>query len=108
MNVYDRVVPNQAVETLCVLAAGVIIVFGCEFVMRNLRTSFVVIAGKNADVIIASRLLQHLMSTRMDAQPAFPGAMANNTRDYESLREVLNHCTLLARVRPQFITLSTC
>src|SRR3546814_10368790 len=64
MNVYDRVVPNQAVETLWVLAAGVIIVFGFEFVMRNLRTYFVDIAGKNADVIIASRLLEHLMSTR--------------------------------------------
>ena len=38
MNVYDRVVPNNAMETLWVLAIGVLTVFGFEFVMRNLRT----------------------------------------------------------------------
>src|SRR3546814_8412991 len=64
MNVYDRVVPNQAVETLWVLAAGVVIVFGFEFVMRKLRTYFVDVAGKNDDVIIARRLLEQLISDR--------------------------------------------
>ncbi|MFQ6018932.1 MAG: cysteine peptidase family C39 domain-containing protein, partial [Kiloniellaceae bacterium] len=57
MNVYDRVVPNNAIETLWVLALGVATVFVFEFIMRNLRTYFVDVAGKNADVIIASRLL---------------------------------------------------
>ncbi len=105
MNVYDRVVPNQAIETLWVLAIGVITVFGFEFVMRNLRTYFVDIAGKNADVIIASRLLEQLMSTRLDAKPASTGAMANNLREFESLREFFTSGTLVALVDLPFIFL---
>jgi len=105
MNVYDRVVPNQAVETLWVLAAGVVIVFGFEFVMRNLRTYFVDVAGKNADVIIASRLLEQLMATRLDSKPASTGAMANNLREFESLREFFTSGTLVALVDLPFIFL---
>ena len=105
MNVYDRVVPNQAIETLWVLAAGVVTVFGFEFVMRNLRTYFVDVAGKNADVIIASRLLEQLMSTRLDSKPASTGAMANNLREFESLREFFTSGTLVALVDLPFIFL---
>jgi ATP-binding cassette subfamily C protein LapB len=105
MNVYDRVVPNQAVETLWVLAAGVVTVFGFEFIMRNLRTYFVDVAGKNADVIIASRLLEQLMSTRLDSKPASTGAMANNLREFESLREFFTSGTLVALVDLPFIFL---
>ncbi len=105
MNVYDRVVPNQAIETLWVLAAGVVTVFGFEFVMRNLRTYFVDVAGKNADVIIASRLLEQLMATRLDAKPASTGAMANNLREFESLREFFTSGTLVALVDLPFIFL---
>ncbi|WP_420347590.1 type I secretion system permease/ATPase [Pelagibius sp.] len=105
MNVYDRVVPNQAIETLWVLAIGVLTVFGFEFVMRNLRTYFVDIAGKNADVIIASRLLEQLMSTRLDSKPASTGAMANNLREFESLREFFTSGTLVALVDLPFIFL---
>jgi len=105
MNVYDRVVPNNAVETLWVLAIGVATVFGFEFVMKNLRTYFVDIAGKNADVIIASRLLEHLMATRMDCKPPSTGAMANNIREFESLREFFTSGTLIALVDLPFIFL---
>jgi ATP-binding cassette subfamily C protein LapB len=105
MNVYDRVVPNQAIETLWVLAIGVTTVFGFEFVMRNLRTYFVDVAGKNADVIIASRLLEQLMSTRLDSKPASTGAMANNLREFESLREFFTSGTLVALVDLPFIFL---
>ena len=105
MNVYDRVVPNNALETLWVLALGVGTVFVFEFIMRNLRTYFVDTAGKNADVIIASRLLEQLMSMRMDNKPPSTGAMANNLREFESLREFFTSGTLVALVDLPFVFL---
>ena len=82
MNVYDRVVPNNAVETLWVLAIGVATVFTFEFIMRNMRTYFVDVAGKNADIIIASRLLERVMAMRLDQKPPSTGALANNQREF--------------------------
>lgn len=105
MNVYDRVVPNNATQTLWVLAIGVGTAYLFEFVLRNLRTYFVDVAGKNADVIIASRLLQQLMSIRMEAKPPSVGAMANNLREFESLREFFTSGTLAALVDLPFIFL---
>ncbi|MCP4041220.1 MAG: type I secretion system permease/ATPase, partial [Gammaproteobacteria bacterium] len=38
MNVYDRVVPNNAVETLLVLAGGTLMAVGFEFLARTMRS----------------------------------------------------------------------
>ena len=105
MNVYDRVVPNNAVETLWVLAIGVATVFAFEFIMRNMRTYFVDVAGKNADIIIASRLLERVMAMRLDQKPPSTGALANNLREFESLREFFTSGTIVAIVDLPFIFL---
>jgi ATP-binding cassette subfamily C protein LapB len=105
MNVYDRVVPNNAVETLWVLAIGVATVFVFEFIMRNMRTYFVDVAGKNADIIIASRLLERVMAMRLDQKPPSTGALANNLREFESLREFFTSGTIVAIVDLPFIFL---
>ena len=73
MNVYDRVVPNNALETLWVLAAGVVTVFLFDFLLRNLRGYFVDSAGKMADVKLASRIFEHVLGIRMAARPASAG-----------------------------------
>ena len=105
MNVYDRVVPNNAVETLWVLAAGVLTVFGFEFVMRNLRSYFVDMAGKSADVIIASNVLAHIMAMRLDHKPPSTGALAAHVREFESLRDFFTSGTLVFFVDLPFIFL---
>ena len=105
MNVYDRVVPNNAVDTLWVLAAGIGIALVFDFMLRNLRSYFCDVAGKNADVILASRLMQHIMSLRLDDKPDSTGTMANNLREFESLREFFSSTTLLALIDLPFLLL---
>ncbi|WP_052742019.1 type I secretion system permease/ATPase [Kiloniella litopenaei] len=105
MNVYDRVVPNGASATLAVLAIGVTTVFLFEFIMKNLRTYLVDVAGKNADVIIASRLLEQLMAMKLSSKPPSTGAMANNLREFESLRDFFTSGTLVALIDLPFIFL---
>ncbi len=105
MNVYDRVVPNNAMETLWVLAFGVTLVFLFDFILRMLRSYFVDVAGKNADVIIASHLLQHVTGMRLDNRPESSGTLANNLREFESLREFFSSSTLLAVVDLPFVVI---
>ncbi len=105
MNVYDRVVPNNALETLWVLAVGVCIAYVFDFLLRLLRGYFVDMAGKKSDVILASRLLQHVMAIKMDHKPDSTGSMVNNLREFESLREFFSSTTLLSLVDIPFLVL---
>src|SRR5690625_7047387 len=58
MNVYDRVVPNNALETLWALAVGVVLVYVFDLILKNLRSLFVELAAKRTDVILSARLFE--------------------------------------------------
>lgn len=47
MNVYDKIVPNLAFDSLWVLAIGVSLIFSFDLIIRQLRSYFIDIAGKN-------------------------------------------------------------
>ncbi len=106
MNVYDRVVPNNAVDTLWVLAIGILLAYGFDFLLRNLRSYFVDVAGRNADVVLSSRLVQKVLTMRMDAKPESTGALVNNLREFESLREFFSSSTLLAFIDLPFLVIA--
>jgi len=105
MNVYDRVIPNNAMETLWALAIGIAIAYVFDFLLKNLRSYFVDVAGRNADVIIGSRIMNHLMSARLDHMPESAGAVANNIREFESLREFFGSSSLVALIDLPFLFL---
>jgi len=94
MNVYDRVLPNNAVETGWVLAGGVATVFLLDFLLRNLRAIFIDHAGKRADVVIACRIFDHLLDMRLSHRPASAGSMASTMREFESVRDFFTSATL--------------
>ncbi len=103
MTVYDRVVPNDAVETLWVLAAGVGCVYLFDFLLKHLRGYFIDMAGKRADVILASRIFEQVLDMRMAARPASAGAFANTLREFETLRDFFTSATLAAVVDLPFV-----
>ncbi len=94
MNVYDRVVPNQAKETLWVLAIGVCIVLVFDFVLRLLRARFIDIAGKKADVILSSMLFQRIMGMKLSARPKSVGVFAHNFREFDGVRDFITSATI--------------
>ena len=94
-NVYDRVVPNRAFETLWVLAVGVSIVFFFDFLLRSLRAYLVDVAGRGVDIRVSSGLFQQVLGARFAFKPASAGEFASNLRDFESLRDFLTSATLV-------------
>jgi len=105
MNVYDRVVPNHAVETLWVLAIGISVAYIFDFLLKILRTHFVDVAGQNADVLLSGALLDKVLTMRLDAKPESTGALVNNLREFESLREFFSSSSLLALIDLPFLFL---
>lgn len=103
MNVYDRVIPNNAVETLWTLAVGIFIAYFFDFLLRSLRSYFVDVAGRNADVVLSSKLVRKVLSMRLDFKPESTGALVNNLREFEALRDFFSSSTLLACIDVPFL-----
>lgn len=105
MNVYDRVVPNNAVETLWVLAIGVAIVYGFDLLLRALRGYFIDIAGRKSDVILSAMIFERVLGIRMMDRPVSVGAFANNLREFESVRDFITSATISTLVDLPFVVL---
>ena len=96
MNVYDRVVPNQAFETLWVLALGLLIMLLSDLVLRTMRGRFVDLASSRADVKLSAFIMERVLGTRMEQRPASAGSFASNLRAFESVRDFIGSATVVA------------
>ncbi len=105
MNVYDRVIPNKAYETLWVLSIGVLVANIFEFVARLIRARLTDVAGKKADLIISSALFRRVMAMDLAEKPASSGSYASNLRDFEAVRDFMTSASLLALVDLPFVFL---
>jgi len=96
MNVYDRVVPNQAYVTLWSLAIGVAFAMLMEAVSRHVRAHVLDTAGKKADLVLGSLLFRQALAIRMERRPASAGSFAHRLREFESVRDFATSATLSA------------
>ena len=94
MNVYDRVVPNRALETLWVLALGIVLVVGVDFVLRTLRGYFIDLASARIDMQLSAKIMERVLGVRMEARPAAVGSFASNLRSFESVRDFITSATV--------------
>ncbi|WP_334022365.1 type I secretion system permease/ATPase [Alteromonas sp. S015] len=98
MNVYDRVVPNAALETLWALAIGVLLILAADFLLRMLRQYFVELAASRLDVTLSAKIMEKVLSINLANKPAKSGAFINSLHSFESIRQFFGSVTLVALV----------
>lgn len=105
LNVYDRVIPNSAFETLWVLSIGITVVYLFSTLMQGLRGYFVDEAGKKANLKISSTLLQKVLGLRLEARPQSIGSFSNNLREFETILEFITSFSITALIDLPFVAL---
>jgi ATP-binding cassette subfamily C protein LapB len=96
MNVYDRVVPNHATDTLWVLSVGLALVLISDLILRVTRGRFVDLASSRADVKLSAYIMERVLGTRMEQRPISAGSFASNLRAFESVRDFISSATVVA------------
>jgi len=94
MNVYDRVIPNNAIDTLWVLAIGVMIVLVFDGILKFMRTYFIETAGKKSDILISSKLFEHILGLRNEVSPTSAGSFATHFKEFDSIRNFITSSVL--------------
>ena len=103
MVVYDRVVPNEAIESLIALSIGVMIALGFDFITKSLRANFIDRASKRADARMSRMVFDKILTLRLDAGNQSSGGVASVVREFDMLREFFTSATLVAIVDLPFI-----
>ena len=103
MVVYDRVVPNNATESLIALTVGILIAISCDFVIKSLRAQFIDKAGKGADIKMSRMIFDKIINMKLDTRQRKSGALATIVREFDTLREFFTSATLVAVVDLPFI-----
>lgn len=105
MNVYDRVVPNNAVETLWVMALGIGLILFFNFVLTTARAYVVDTASKRIDVQLSAQIMERVLDLRLESRPASVGSFAANLRSFESVRDFIASASLTTLVDLPFVLL---
>jgi ATP-binding cassette subfamily C protein LapB len=98
MNVYDKVVPNLAFETLWVLAIGISVAYVFDFILKQIRAYLIDVAGKKIDVEISSKLFAKAVGIPLEKRSSSVGGMARQLGEFDSIRDFLSSATITALV----------
>ncbi len=93
MQVYDRVIPSGATQTLLVLTLGVVAAVLFELVAKRLRSSLYERLIDRVDQRLARAVYQRFLAVRLDQMPRSVGALAAQMRGYETVRSFFTAVT---------------
>lgn len=107
MQVYDRVVPTGASQTLWVLTIGVLAATGFELLAKWSRSSLYDHVIDQVDRKLARSVYAKFLAIRLDQMPSRVGALAAQLRGYETVRQFLSSVVTHTLVDAPFALLFT-
>ena len=93
MQVYDRVIPSSAMQTLLVLTLGVLIAIFFEWLIKHVRSHLYEELIDQVDQRLARTVYLRFLSVRLDQMPQSVGALASQMRGYETIRGFMTSMT---------------
>lgn len=105
MNVYNRIIPVNAMESLWALAIGMAIIIGFDFLMRTLRGNFIERAGRAIDIELSDKIFAQILDLETSSRPAAVGSLVNTMQSFDHFREFITATTISVLVDFPFIFL---
>ncbi len=105
MNIYDRVVPNFAQETLWAMSIGVVIIYVFDFIVKFVRAYYIDIVSKKIDIIVSSKIFDKILNMKLSHKPKYTGSFANNIKDFEQIKSFFSSSTISVLVDLPFVVL---
>ena len=105
MTVYDRVIPNNATESLIALTTIIVVVVLFDFVMKIIRGNFVDRASLRIDREVSTELFDKISRHDTTLGRQATGALASTVRDFDLLKDVIGSATFTIFADLPFILL---
>ena len=95
MNVYNRIIPNFAVDTLYVLAGGILIIFLFEVILKTVRVYILEKAGKKIGIHFEEILLERMLGVKTQYDKLLAGTKANLFKELSQVKEFFTSRSLV-------------
>jgi len=102
MNVYDRIIPHNAIDTLWVLAIGIALIYLFDLLLKYIRTYFLENVAKKSDIILSSMLFEHAIGLKMKDKPRSVGAFTSTIKDFDGIRSFFAASAITAFIEMPF------
>lgn len=103
MQIYNRVIPTNAMQTLTVLTLGVLMALVVEYLMKHARSSLYDVLIDSVDQRLSRKIFMRLLSIRLDQLPSSVGSLAAQMNAYQMVRSFLTTATTHAMVDAPFV-----
>lgn len=87
MNVYNRVIPNFAVETLFVLSIGIVLIFLFDALFKMARVYILESMGKKIGTLLEEETLKRILLIQSGHDHLLAGSKANLFREVTQIRD---------------------
>ena len=95
MNVYNRIIPNFATDTLYVLAGGVGIIFLFEMILKSVRVYILEKTGKKLAIHLDEILLERMLGVKTQYDKLLSGTKANLFKELSQVKEFFTSRSLV-------------
>ena len=103
MQIYNRVIPTNAMQTLTVLTVGVLMALVVEYLMKHARSSLYDVLINSVDQQLSRKVFMRLLSIRLDQLPSSVGSLAAQMSAYQTVRGFLTTATTHVMVDAPFV-----